>query len=866
MKAQLVTLLAACLLPTVLSDDTSVEWCYNLPSCNYMTWPTTIPHHCSGDCQSPINIVTADVQEDPNLTAFNFAGFDDNSTLLQIKNADGKSVKVSLDDIKMSVSGGGLPGLYISTQFHLHWGNGSSSAGSEHTVNGKRYPMELHIVNMKSTLPNMTVALHDPTGLAVLGFFIEATSDSEKPESWKHLTSFLSNISNEGDVLDIMHQITMDSLLEGVDRTKYYRYFGSLTTPSCNEAVVWTVFKDPIKVSQDLINLFSTSVYVNTTTTTQSLITNNFRGVQKLNGRAVTSQPSSATTPYQALSLTAALLYYILCWRTLPTGMHGANSKVWWLHYILQYPECPWTYARILFVDFSSAFNTIIPEMLFSSFSQLTVSPTICHLWYMDSQHWCSSRVSTLPIAVLSLYTNDCTSEDSSVKLLKFADDTTVIRLIQDADESSYQLEVEQLVFWCSQNNLEPWVNRGDPQIFGNYPQKGRAGDVLSAADEEVGLPQELLSQFYTAVIESVLRTVITVWLECSEAVVWTVFKDPVSGSCDLGRMLLSTEVSARLQSCQHLCSKMKAQLVTLLAACLLPTVLSEGSTVEWCYHLPSCNYTTWPTKIPHHCSGDHQSPVNIVTDKVQEDPSLTAFSFTGFNDSSALLYIKNADGKSVTVSLDDSKMSVSGGGLQGHYKSKQFHLHWGNGSSSAGSEHTVNGKRYPMELHIVNTKSTHPNTTVALEDPTGLAVLGFFIEATSDSGKPEMWKNLTSFLLKISRKGDVVDIKNHITMDSLLQGVDRTKYYRYLGSLTTPSCDEAVVWTVFKDPIKVSQDLINLFSTTMHVNTTAQPLITNNFRGVQALKGRVIKSQPSSATTPYQALSLTAALLYYIL
>jgi len=51
-----------------------------------------------------------------------------------------------------------------------------------------------------------------------------------------------------------MNQTTMDSLLEGVNRTKYYRYQGSLTIPDCTEAVIWTVFKDPIKVSQDLVS------------------------------------------------------------------------------------------------------------------------------------------------------------------------------------------------------------------------------------------------------------------------------------------------------------------------------------------------------------------------------------------------------------------------------------------------------------------------------------------------------------------------------------------------------------------------------------------------------------------------------------
>ncbi len=56
---------------------------------------------------------------------------------------------------------------------------------------------------------------------------------------------------------------------------------------------------------------------------------------------------------------------------------------------------------------------------------------------------------------LFSLYTNDCTSKDPSVKLLKFADDTTVIGLIQDGDESAYRQEVKELAVWCSLNNLE---------------------------------------------------------------------------------------------------------------------------------------------------------------------------------------------------------------------------------------------------------------------------------------------------------------------------------------------------------------------------------------------------------------------------
>ena len=31
-------------------------------------------------------------------------------------------------------------------------------------------------------------------------------------------------------------------------KTKYYRYQGSLTTPNCNEVVIWSIFEDPILI------------------------------------------------------------------------------------------------------------------------------------------------------------------------------------------------------------------------------------------------------------------------------------------------------------------------------------------------------------------------------------------------------------------------------------------------------------------------------------------------------------------------------------------------------------------------------------------------------------------------------------------
>lgn len=84
----------------------------------------------------------------------------------------------------------------------------------------------------------------------------EFPSHGQRPQCvpWSNL-KFTFDLMFSGDQVAITARITMDSLLEGVDRTKYYRYLGSLTTPPCNEAVVWTIFKDPIKVSQDLVSM-----------------------------------------------------------------------------------------------------------------------------------------------------------------------------------------------------------------------------------------------------------------------------------------------------------------------------------------------------------------------------------------------------------------------------------------------------------------------------------------------------------------------------------------------------------------------------------------------------------------------------------
>ncbi|KAM4608175.1 carbonic anhydrase 4-like isoform 2-T2 [Discoglossus pictus] len=217
------------------------------------------------------------------------------------------------------------------------------------------------------------------------------------------------------------------------------------------------------------------------------------------------------------------------------------------------------------------------------------------------------------------------------------------------------------------------------------------------------------------------------------------------------------------------------------------------------------------------------------------------------------LLTITN-NGHSADVSVSDG-VTVSGGGLPSIYTTKSLHFHWGNGSRP-GSEHQLSGKQYPMEMHIVHVKG-NMTLTDAKKDSTGIAVLGFFIDV-DDSANSSRLDNLANFLTQISLPGQMMNLSSYFSVDSLLGSVDRTQYYRYLGSLTTPTCDEAAIWTVFKNAIKVPSSVIKAFTSSIQHNVSGEmETLINNFRPPQALNSRLIEA--SLAVSPLFNVSTTS-------
>ena len=288
-------------------------WCYlsqknEQPSCEDPRHWHTVDAKCKGSKQSPINIVTKNVIYNKNLTPLHFENYDvKGSSKWKIEN-NGHTVKVILST-NPKIGGGGLKRKYKAIEFHLHWGVQEEQLyfpGSEHSIDGEKQAMELHIVHIREDVLNLADAKNFTDGIAVLAFFVKI---DEENKNYATLISELDNIPQK-DTSSWMEPLPLNSLLPPVyELEKYYRYEGSLTTPDCHETVIWTVFEKPIQLSLLQVSHFSTVHFEGKNSTFMS---ENFRPAQFLNGRSVYWSSASSLLPPAKVLLLALILPYLL--------------------------------------------------------------------------------------------------------------------------------------------------------------------------------------------------------------------------------------------------------------------------------------------------------------------------------------------------------------------------------------------------------------------------------------------------------------------------------------------------------------------------------------------------------------------------
>lgn len=218
------------------------------------------------------------------------------------------------------------------------------------------------------------------------------------------------------------------------------------------------------------------------------------------------------------------------------------------------------------------------------------------------------------------------------------------------------------------------------------------------------------------------------------------------------------------------------------------------------------------PAAPPHHDALDYehqeqwqaahdksQSPIDIVTtsavDAADNEPRALQFEHTrGAVDS------VEDNGHAVQVDTHATQATIRGR----HFTLAQFHFH-------AASEHTLDGKHFPLEGHFVFKAQDGRLAVVGVMYDIGAA--NPVAQEVLDDLKP--------------KKKKAKPAQHEIDIEGLLP--KSRGYYHYLGSLTTPPLTENVEWYVMPAPVTMSKKQVDAFLSHYRRNN----------RNIQPLNGR---------------------------
>lgn len=263
------------------------------------------------------------------------------------------------------------------------------------------------------------------------------------------------------------------------------------------------------------------------------------------------------------------------------------------------------------------------------------------------------------------------------------------------------------------------------------------------------------------------------------------------------------------------------------LAAALVGTALAAGGS-DYDYKKLGDDWGDIGPQYGYCKGGKEQSPINLVKEEtVRSDKmELNGYGYQDITNSAV------RSGGQTAISDNGFKVPLDAGefqlnfadGSKSIFTPLQFHFH-------APSEHSVEGKLYDLEVHLVH---YYKGTNTQLG-----AVIGIFFDV-EEGGNIQNDFLESIFAVQEDLSKGVNDSDNAVKLRSFLQSVDFSEYWNYDGSLTTPPCSEGIKWTVIKDVQPITPEQLKKFTKVLADDKSFAGGNGNN-RRVQPLNDRTL-------------------------
>jgi len=264
--------------------------------------------------------------------------------------------------------------------------------------------------------------------------------------------------------------------------------------------------------------------------------------------------------------------------------------------------------------------------------------------------------------------------------------------------------------------------------------------------------------------------------------------------------------------------------IVTLFFIC----VLGQSAPVppNWSFN----DSANWKNLYPE-CGWGQQSPIDIPRDTISAclDPLRIENLYWP---QSNLLMQNDYRGAIILFDMESSyPLLVSGGPLPKnlwfHMRDLYFHV---GADDRTGSEHTLQGVDYPMEIKADLTAYPGVDNVTA--------VLTFFVVVSAEDN--QAWEPVIQGLSQIKRGGTSTTV-SVASLAALLPPYStwESKYYTYLGTWVTPPCQAKVVRVVYTTFIRLSDRQIHAFRLLQDENN--RPITDNIRRPIPTLDYRAV-------------------------